>query len=56
MEYMEETSELLNTRWENDGRYLSASTGLSAAAAVLILWLAALLQQHELPTPNDQGG
>lgn len=57
MAHMDELSALLNIRWENAGRYLRASTGLSAAAAaVMILWLAALVQQGELPTLNNQGG
>lgn len=34
---------------------LEGTSELSAAAAVLVLWLASLVQQCELPTPSDQG-
>lgn len=55
VEYMEEMLALLNTSWENAGSCFWAFTTLSAAAFVLILWLAALVQQRELPTLNDRG-
>lgn len=37
------------------GRMLEGTSELSAAAAVLVLWLASLVQQCELLTPSDQG-
>lgn len=37
------------------GGMLEGTSELSAAAVVLALWLASLVQQCELPTPSDQG-